>query len=156
MTALALSPYSSPFERLGSPAAGPAAASVAKQTLDVLTSFKTQVRAGSSLVFQELRLLAQECGPNFATPSAVRLAERFLLALPSDLRSPELAVDADGDVVFDWRGTEGQQMTVALRHDGRLSYAARISSLDKDYGTKQFLDTIPKPVLQLVQRVISS
>lgn len=136
-------------------AAGPAGARVRQLTLDAVQSLKADVSAGSSLVFHDLRTLANEEGIDPDCPGFV-LADRFLLALPSHLPSPELAIDSDGDVVFDWAGARGRMFTAALRADGRLTYASRLSTEDKDYGTKQFADAIPRQVLERLFEVVGA
>jgi hypothetical protein len=153
MTALAYSRHTGFMVGLGAPAAGPTAAAVARMTIEVLESLKTKVPAGPSLVFQDLQLLARERQLDARQEAVFLLAERFLLALPSHLPAPELAVDSDGEVAFDWSGPGNRMLTVTLRADGRLTFASRLSALDKDYGTKEFVDSIPKPVLDLVQQV---
>ncbi len=56
----------------------------------------------------------------------------------------------DGEINFDWGGQQRKMVTATLRRDGRLSYAAYFSPLDKDYGTKTFVDEVPKVVIDLV------
>ena len=51
------------------------------------------------------------------------LAQRFLAALPSELAAPELAVDPDGEISFDWFGRSGRNFSVSLRSDGRVAIA---------------------------------
>lgn len=153
MSALALSNHAGVVVGLSAPSAGPDARTVSCMTLEALRSLKTRVSAGSSLVFLDLHKLAREQGTNSQVESALLLAERFLLALPSHLSTPELDIDADGEVALDWSGPGGRMLTVALRGDGRLSYAARLSARDKENGTKEFVDSIPKPILDLVQQV---
>lgn len=123
-----------------------------KATVGHITESK-QARTSSSWVFNDLQLLAQENEVSIADNKAFMLAQRFLLALPLQLSPPELAFDDDGEIAFDWRGNRGSLLSVTLRGDGRLSYAARFSAFDKEYGTKRFDSSIPKQVIELVQRV---
>lgn len=135
------------------PGAGALSQKVREITLSALIGLKTERRAGSSLVFNDLQSLASECGVDVHQCKVFFLAQRFLLALPSYLPSPELAMDTDGEILFDWQGARGRLLTVSLREDGRLSYAARISAFDKDHGTKRFTDAVPKQLIELVQRI---
>ena len=152
MTALATTPRFGFTQGLTSPSAGPVAIRVAQLTVAALEGLKG-TPASSSLVFDDLQALAAEHGIDARTNETFRLAQLFLLALPSHLEAPNLNLDGDEEVLFDWRGSSGEQLTVALRRDGRLSYAARISAWDKDYGTKRFVDEIPQVVLDRVQQV---
>jgi hypothetical protein len=76
----------------------------------------------------------------------------FLLAMPRELSQPELDFDADGEVLFDWRGPHERMMTISLREDGRISFAARRSAVDSDNGKRHFKDAIPSDIVQLVQK----
>jgi hypothetical protein len=116
-------------------------------------AMKTGVGAGSSLVFNDLQALAKEHGLDVKETPALLLAQQFLLALPSSTPAPELAIDGDGDIVFDWAGSGERMLSVALRGDGTLSYAGRLSATDREHGTKQFVDAIPPQVLDLAHRV---
>ena len=81
---------------------------IRRRAVEVLESLKTRVRAGSSLVFQDLQSLAGEHGMSIRDSQALMRAQRFLLPLPSHLPAPELDVDADGEVALDWVGTGGR------------------------------------------------
>jgi len=155
MSSLAMNRSSDILTGLGVPAAGELGQTMVRMTLSAIKSFKTDIRAGSSLIFNDLSSLASECEINFETSPVFLMAQRFLLALPTHMPPPELAMDADGEISFDWQGPAGRCFTATLREDGRLSYSARISAVDKDYGTKQFSDAIPEKVIELVQRVTS-
>lgn len=153
MSSLALSRHNGLLSGLSAPAAGTSAQTVARITVSALAGLKSGLRAGTSLVFNDLQMLAKECNTEVRENQVFLLAKRFLLALPAYIPAPELALDSDGEVSFDWQGLGGRLLTVTLREDGRLSYAARISHYDKDHGTKQFIDAIPQRVLDLVQQV---
>lgn len=156
MSTLALGRHGGLLSGLSAPAAGCSADTVARITVSVLAGLKSGLRAGPSLVFNDLQLLAQECDTEIRENPVFLLAQRFLLALPAYIPAPELALDSDGEVSFDWQGPGGRLLTVTLRKDGRVSYAARISHYDKDHGTKQFIDAIPQHILDLVQQVTAS
>src|ERR1700756_1149130 len=56
-------------------------------------------------VFNDLVALRHEYGlAGEDNDSLFKKAEQFLLALPSSLPVPELSLDHDGDLAFDWRG----------------------------------------------------
>lgn len=153
MTTLALGPGK--FGRLAfsSPAAGEEAQTVGCNSIKAVSGTRFGVPARQSYVFNDLYALAQEQVTEMQDSVVLVLAQRFLFALPSNVPSPELAIDNDGDVSFDWRGPRGKMLTVALREDGRLAYAARISAFDKDHGVKQFDDAIPARVMELLYQV---
>lgn len=150
MTELVITRYGL-YDSLGSPAAGDAARHILRITVAALEGLKT--RAGAASVFNDLQTLARENQTDVVEDDRFRLAQRFLLALPSSVPSPELDLDSDGEITFDWKGKGGRLLTVSLCGDGQVSYAARISAYDKEHGTKRFADAIPKVVLELVHQV---
>ena len=157
MTTLALNCFTGFTTGLANTAAGEYGNRVARITLGLLESVKAGSTAGSSLVFNDLMSLANETGIDAYQSPVFQLAQRFLLALPSHLLAPglapELSHDDEGDIVFDWAGTGGRMFTIALNANGKLFYAARLSAWDKEHGTKRFVDTIPKAILELIQKV---
>jgi hypothetical protein len=153
MTTLVWSKNVSLFARMGAPAAGSIATELARITVSALEELKSRGDAGSSWVFNDLHTLAYENNTEVRDNPVFLLAQRFLLTLPSYIPSPELALDTDGEVLFDWQGSGDRLLSVALRDDGRVSYAARISANDRDHGTKQFVDTIPDHLIDLVHQV---
>ncbi|MGA3844085.1 hypothetical protein ACI2UC_14595 [Ralstonia nicotianae] len=156
MSSLALSRCNGPLSGLGSPPAGDVGRSVLRQALVVVDDLKVRGPARTSWVFNDLYALAEENGLEIQQTKVFTLAQRFLLALPAGVGAPELSLDVDGEVCFDWQGPGGKLMTVTLREDGRLSYASRMSQYDKDHGVKQFLDAIPKSIVDLLHQVTTA
>ncbi len=154
MTALARSPISV-FDGLGSPSAGVSAGWLKGQITREFWRLKLNT-AASSAVFNDLHELAHEHGMTVEHSTVLALAKSFLLAFPRELPQPDLDLDSDGEVLFDWRGHHGQMMTISLREDGRASFAARRGNMDSDNGERQFKDAIPKKILQLVQEITQS
>lgn len=152
MSAFVLDPRFGLLDGLSVPVVDKLSKSSVQATFGLIANSK-QARTSCSWTFNDLQLLAQENGVSVADNKAFMLAQRFLLALPSQLPPPELALDDDGEFAFDWRGNRGSLLSVTLRGDGRLSYAAWFSSFDKEYATKRFDSSIPKQVIELVQRV---
>ena len=152
MTALVAGLDGSLFERYESPTAGNEARKLKQSFLEVLFKLKTD-GALTSGVFNDLHDLAHECDVVVNHSATFDLAQRFLLALPANVIAPELDLDNDGEVVFDWKGSLGRMMTITLREDGHISYAARFSSHKSTSGTDQFSDAIPSDVLGLVYRI---
>ena len=155
MTSLALSRRNGALSGIGSPPAGDAGLEVLRMARIAVDGLKAGIAARSSFPFNDLHALAEEAGSASRQSSLFPLAQRFLLALPGGVPAPELALDDDGEVSFDWRGVGGRLLTVTLREDGRLAYASRISAYDKDHGIKRFDDAIPKRIVELVHQVTS-
>lgn len=134
----------------GSWPAGDTGLRSARKAVEEVAKLKLAPAAWASFVFNDLFQLARECGVVPANDGLFSLAQRFLLALPNSLPVPELSMGDDGEINFDWGGQQRKMVTATLRRDGRLSYAAYFSPLDKDYGTKTFVDEVPKVVIDLV------
>jgi len=156
MSSLALERCYGPLAGLGSPAAGKVGQDVHLKAIQAIDSLKAGEAARTSWVFNDLSSLAAENGLEVQQTPVLVLAQRFLLALPGGVSAPELSLEDDGEVCFDWQGPGGKLMTITLRDDGRLSYASRISQYDKDHGTKRFVDAIPSSVVGLLHQVTSN
>lgn len=152
MSVVALKPDLGLFSGFNVPVAGDIGQESSEETFNQIAKFKSE-RTNSSGVFYDLEQLAQEVGLSFEEDNAFILAKRFLLALPSQLPLPELAYDEDGEIEFDWCGGKGRYVSLTLRDDGRIAYAARFSEVDKDTGTKRFENSIPKQVIEMVQKL---
>lgn len=153
MSTLATNFNSSLFSGFDVPLAGSYSKETRKRTVYALKALKVENRSESSFAFNDLRSLAAENQIDYQKNSTFLLAHSFLLSLPTHLPKPELALENDGEISFDWIGADNKMFSVSLREDGRLSYAVRISSTDKDYGTKIFIDEIPKQVIEYIQKV---
>lgn len=82
-----------------------------------------------------------------------QIAKRFILALPSVLPAPELTVDRDGEVNFDWFGSHGQIFSASLRKDGCLAYAGQFSTRNRLSGLEEFNDSVPKRVVESIKAI---
>jgi hypothetical protein len=156
MSTLAMTRCNDSLAGLGSPAAGDIGKKVVQQAARAMETIKAGIVARSSFVFNDLFTLGEELGIDVRQAKVFVLAQRFLLALPANIPAPELSFDEDGDVSFDWNGPGGKLLSVALREDGRLAYASRLSEFDKDHGIKRFVDAIPKNVVDLLHQVNAS
>lgn len=84
-----------------------------------------------------------------------QIAKRFICALPSSLPAPEVTVDRDGEVNFDWFGSSGQIFSVSLRKDGRIAFAGQFSARKRLSGLEEFNDSVPKRILEGIKTTCS-
>lgn len=151
MSALALSvePIGHGFSRSGS---SREAKAVQKLTARAVLGMKT--RASNSLGFNELSALQDELSSAQA-PQLFRapfeLARRFLIALPADLPIPELSVDPDGEIAFDWVGERGRNFSVSLGVSGKLSFAGKLGPEKCIYGMDQFDEVVSREIVDAVK-----
>lgn len=153
MSSLALTYGNANLGGRGSPPAGDAGKLVVRAAVEALGALKRGVAAGSSWVFNDLQSLALESGSTVCDGAIFAIAQRFLLALPGYLAAPELSLDDDGEVAFDWRGAGEQVLALRLRADGRLTYACRLAPLRRKHGTELFVDAVPKEIVECIQQV---
>jgi hypothetical protein len=66
--------------------------------------------------------------------------------LPDGLPEPEVGVDPDGSVSFDWEG-----LSISLGPDGELRYAGIVGGVE-DYGEMPWGDGIAEVVVRLMSR----
>lgn len=81
---------------------------------------------------------------------AMRLAER----LPSAVPDPEVGVDPDGEVSFDWFAAPRQTFSVSVGSDGILRYAALVGEQESAGRARFDGQTVPAIVVTLARRAM--
>jgi hypothetical protein len=76
-------------------------------------------------------------------------AAKFLTALPTCAAAPELSVDPDGEIAFDWAAGE-DMLSISLNASGRISYAADIGGQSSS-GPGFFGGVVPEDILGAVK-----
>lgn len=153
MTAFAIPTWNGSSQGDQSRAIGEAARVIDSMMYKTRSHLKFDATARSSRALNDLMDMAEEYGIDANSSPAFARAKQFLLAMPSEIPAPELALDNDGEVVFDWINQRNEMLTVSLRADGRLSYAARRLPNEKEHGTKWFTGTLPSRIVSLVRDV---
>jgi hypothetical protein len=85
---------------------------------------------------------------------AIQQAFRLLKILPSTFQSPELSVDPDGEVSFEWHLEPRRVFSISVGPYGELSYAGLFGRSDA-HGTEYFGDELPKPIVENLNRLFS-
>ena len=80
-------------------------------------------------------------------------ARMFATALPPDTMRPEISVDRDGDISFEWHQSPYSVFSVSVRRDGILHYAGLFGP-NKSHGSEVFDRGIPDPISQGIRRVM--
>ena len=116
------------------------------------------MRSGSHAlkVLEECRVPnwdAQGAAP--VTEDAYRVACRFLESLPLGIRAPSIGAEPDGHLTLEWHRSPRRTLSVSASPEGDLHYAALLGS-SKAYGTEPFLGYPPKPILDLIHRVMAA
>jgi hypothetical protein len=79
-------------------------------------------------------------------------AEQFLKALPLSIPNPEIGVDPDGEVSFEWYNGTSKIFSVSVSGAGKLTYAG-IFGISKVNGVEYFEDKIPGAIIINLQRL---
>jgi hypothetical protein len=79
-------------------------------------------------------------------------ARQFLESLPTSVPIPEIGVDPDGDISFDWYSGANNVFSVSVSDMGRLTYAG-IFGLSKVHGVEYYGDEIPRIILINLRRL---
>jgi hypothetical protein len=89
-----------------------------------------------------------------ANSLAIQQAFRLLRTIPSTFRNPELGVDPDGEISFEWFLEPRRVFSLSIGPYGELSYAGLFGRSDT-HGTEYFSDELPKPILENLNRLFS-
>lgn len=79
-------------------------------------------------------------------------AKQFLELLPTSIPMPEIAVDPDGDISFEWYCGTNNLFSVSVSGTEELTYAG-IFGINKVHGVEYFGDHIPRFILINLQRL---
>ncbi len=93
-------------------------------------------------------------GAKAVTYEAVAAAFSFLFMLPIPMATPELSVDPDGRVVFEWYRKPFRVFSVAVEEDRQLIYSGLFDT-SKASGVEYFGNTLPEDIIRYVDRVFS-
>ncbi len=103
-----------------------------------------------------VRSSAEDCGDGIEAAPVSRetatQAVRFAVLLPKSLPIPELAVDPDGEISFDWIGKTGKMFSASIDGSGRIAYAGRFGEKSKVHGTEPLSDSCPQEILRGIEK----
>ncbi|KAI3594184.1 hypothetical protein D9X30_0416 [Cupriavidus sp. U2] len=74
----------------------------------------------------------------------LKVAVDFALALPTDAALPEVSVDPDGEVAFDWID-DNKMLSVSIGSGGGVTYAGKFGA-ERVSGTARFSRSVPQPL----------
>ncbi len=86
---------------------------------------------------------------------AVLQAYQLLKILPSAPIAPELSVDPDGEISFEWYLAPRRVFSISIGPHGEVSYAGLFGRSDT-HGTEYFGDELPRPIVDNLNRLFSS
>ncbi|MGD9690190.1 MAG: hypothetical protein AB7V47_10650 [Phycisphaerales bacterium] len=90
-----------------------------------------------------------------AAPISLRVhewARRFVRGLPLGTRTPSIAPESDGQIAFEWHKKPRWTLSVSVTAEGMLHYSAVLGS-SSIFGTTRLTDTVPRDIIDLIERV---
>jgi hypothetical protein len=86
---------------------------------------------------------------------ALSYAFTFITQLPSVFPSPDIAIDSDGEIAFDWDYEPRRTFSVRISRDGSLNYAGLLGHTSF-HGVEIMRDNIPFRILDGIERVTNN
>ncbi len=137
----------------------------AKHLCKLVTGFRSKLFDNQSLgaaqqaTLDKLYSTFEECcKPNWDGYSGLAVsfetylkAKQFIESFPTALSAPELSVDPDGEISFEWYNAPRKVFSVSIGPNNELTYAGLFGA-SKTHGTETFHDEIPRFVLENIRR----
>ncbi len=81
-------------------------------------------------------------------------SKRFLHLLPTTIPSPEITIEPDGEIAFEWFAGPRRVLSVSVGSDNIMTYAG-LFGINKTHGTEYFGDELPATILSNLQRLFA-
>lgn len=85
---------------------------------------------------------------------ALDYARRIAEILPVTIPAPEVCVDPDGEVAFDWYVGPKQSLSLSVSPAGVLQYASLCGSSELS-GLEPWRDEFPESIARVLQRIVA-
>lgn len=157
MTTLALNRFYSPVLPTRNTGSSQEALGIQKQIEELVCQYRSTAATRQPAFIELARLRFAGCRgethEEAISKDAYNIGIRFLCALPTTLPSPEVSVDPDGEISFEWLHDRDRMLSVSANPNGRLSFAASIRPGISNHGTELFDDRIPQQLISLLERM---
>ncbi|MDX2066122.1 MAG: hypothetical protein SFX74_10295 [Fimbriimonadaceae bacterium] len=88
--------------------------------------------------------------------ATIRAATEFLYALPDDIPSPEIVVEDDGAMAFDWTFGRRHAISVSVYANNRIGYAWINESFSGHAMASFKAGVVPDSVLQQIREIVDA
>lgn len=88
-------------------------------------------------------------------PGTYAYATQFSALLPRDATVPEVYVDSDGEIRFEWNLGPRRVFAVSVANDGTLSYA-RLIGHETLHGSEALRDDLPLAIADSLSRIAAA
>ncbi len=133
-----------------------------RETEELREYFARTITFGERLskMIEELQQVKEESsgnnwdgyGARAIDEQAYQNAILFILSLPSGIPKPEISVDPDGEISFEWYKDRRQLFSVSIGSRKQLAYAG-LYGLNKTWGVELFYDDMPNIILDNISRL---
>jgi len=165
MTALVPFPESG-YEAAAGSKGFSAEAAIIREQIDALKEARSRavtLDTGDRETLRRMNEVAAECGKGdwdaegaaALSPASFLTARRFLDALPASLRNPEVSLDPDGEMVFEWTGRARQAFSISFGAGGKLTYAGLFGP-STTHGVEYITYGIPRELVAKIQRACAT
>jgi hypothetical protein len=137
-------------------------AQVLRELVDAASEFSGSVTMGESRRTQQEALttayqVAQVddwdgAGARRVEPSTYMYARQFLRLLPNSVSLPDIAIDTDGEILFEWDSGRRQIFSISIGRDGTLTFAGLFGHT-KIHGIDHFREELPLTILDCLGRL---
>ncbi len=81
-------------------------------------------------------------------------SQRFLQLLPTTIPFPEITVEPDGEIAFEWFEGPRRVLSISVGSENILTYAG-LFGINKTHGTDYFGDVLPATIVSNLQRLFA-
>jgi hypothetical protein len=96
-----------------------------------------------------------EMGSAHVEPSTYAYATQLLRMLPTSTPTPDISIDVDGEILFEWDYGPRHVFSISIGRDGTLTYAG-LFGYTKTHGTEHFREALPLVIYDCLSRVTTS
>jgi len=139
------------------------AAILQKAVEEMLGDCSRSVTLDDQSIMNALSEVLEECsvdnwdgyGAKAISIESYRNAQLFVMTLPTTIPFPEISVDPDGEVSFEWYRGPRMVFSLSIGAHNEISYAGLFGH-NKVNGKEHFYDEIPKAIFDNLDRLLSN
>ncbi len=91
-------------------------------------------------------------GGQMVSPRVFIGALRFVWLLPASVPVPDVTIDPDGEVLFEWYRSPYRVFSVSVGAGGKSAYAGLLED-EKVNGTERISDSFPRTFIEAIKKV---
>lgn len=104
------------------------------------------------LLIPEILSLRDDSGGKTPDRATIMAAIEFAYCLPRFVPIPEVSVDPDGEISFDWLSLSGELFSVSVNKQNQLAYAGWFGEKSRIHGIEQLAESCPEEIVRGIQK----